>query len=111
VVSGFTRSRTFQRAMTVYTRSLDSLMRDLDLDTIDLLKIDVEGAEEEVLAACSRLSDVQVIVGELHTNAVTMPAEDFYRRYLSDFIVETTDRRPERCTFVARRRGPAQSLA
>jgi FkbM family methyltransferase len=111
VVSGFTRSRTFQRAMPVYTRSLDSLMRDLDLDTIDLLKIDVEGAEEEVLAACSRLSDVQVIVGELHMNAVTMPVEDFYRRYLSDFIVETTDRRPERCTFVARRRPPAQPLA
>jgi hypothetical protein len=33
-----------------------------------------------------------------------MPVEDFYRRYLGDFDVETTDRRPERCTFVARRR-------
>jgi FkbM family methyltransferase len=103
VVSGFSRTRTFQRPIAVCTRSLDSLMEDMDLGSIDLLKIDVEGAEEEVLGSCTRISDVGVVVGELHTHALSMPVEDFYRRYLQDFAVETTDRRTERCTFVARR--------
>jgi FkbM family methyltransferase len=104
VVSGFARTRTFQKPIRVPTKSLDSLMRDLELDAIDVLKIDVEGAEEEVLGSCTRLADVRTIVGELHTPALNMPVEEFYRRYLGDFAVETTDRRPERCTFVARAR-------
>jgi FkbM family methyltransferase len=111
VVSGFSRSRPFQKPILVSTKSLDSLLGDMNLDGIDLLKIDVEGAEEEVLGACTRLSDVRVVVGELHTQALTMPVEDFYRRYLSDFAVETTDRRPERCTFVARQTSPPSSAA
>lgn len=108
VVSGFSRSRTFQRAIPVCTKSLDSIMEDMDLRKIDVLKIDVEGAEEEILGSSKRLSDVQVIIGELHTQALTMPVEDFYRRYLGDFVVATTDRRPERWTFVARR-SPARA--
>ena len=103
VVSGFSRSLTFQRSIPVYAKSLDSLMGDMNLTKIDLLKIDVEGAEEEILGSCTRLSDVRVVVGELHTHALTMPIEDFYGRYLEDFAVETIDRRAERCTFVARR--------
>jgi len=102
-VSGFSRSREFQAPIAVVTKALDTLMADMDLRTIDVLKIDIEGAEEEVLAACTRLSDVRVVIGEVHTKELTMPAEDFYRRYLGGFDVETTDRRPERATFVARR--------
>jgi FkbM family methyltransferase len=104
VVSGFEQTRSFQKPIPVFTRSLDSLIDDLGLERIDLLKIDVEGAEEEVLGACTRLSDVRTVIGELHTHALTMPVEDFYSRYLGDFDIETTDVRPERCTFVARRR-------
>jgi FkbM family methyltransferase len=103
VVSGFSRTRAFQKPIAVCAKSLDSLMADMDLSTVDLLKIDVEGAEEEVLASCTRLSDVRVVVGELHTQALTMPVEDFYRQYLPEFAVETTDERTERSTFVARR--------
>jgi hypothetical protein len=103
-VSGFTRTRDFQKPMPVFAKSLDSLIEDLDLEGIDLLKIDVEGAEEEILGSSRRLSDVRVVVGELHLGELTMPVEDFYRRYLDGFDVETTDRGPHRCTFVARRR-------
>lgn len=105
VVSGFVQTRSFQKPIPVFTRSLDSLMQDMGLSEIDLLKIDVEGAEEEILASCSRLPDVRAIVGELHTHALTMPGEEFCRRYLDGFVVETTNRRPEGCTFVARRPG------
>jgi FkbM family methyltransferase len=103
VVSGFERTRDFQTPITVPTRSLDTLMKELGLARIDLLKIDVEGAEEEVLAAATRLTDVGVVIGELHTPLLTVGIDDFYRRFLGDFVVQTTDERPERATFLARR--------
>jgi FkbM family methyltransferase len=102
VVSGFKRTRDFQRALPVVTRSLDSLMSDLGLPRVDILKIDVEGAEEEVLGGCKRLAEIGAIVGELHTGVINIAADDFYRRYLPDFEVRSTHL-GERCTFVARR--------
>lgn len=50
----------------VRTRNLDSLMNELGLDSIDVLKIDVEGAEHEVLEGFTRIQDVAVVVGEYH---------------------------------------------
>jgi len=50
------------RAMTV-----DTLMREQGLDHIDLLKIDIEGAEQEVFADPSAwIDDVDIVVVELH---------------------------------------------
>lgn len=105
VVSGFARTRHFQRALLVVTKSLDTIMRELDLAGIDLLKIDVEGAEEEILAGCSRLGDIGSIVGEVHQTAAT--AGDFYRRYLPGFDVESTDL-GNHCTFLASSRSPSR---
>jgi FkbM family methyltransferase len=102
VVSGFERTRDFQTALPVIARSLDSLMSDLALPRIDLLKIDVEGAEQEVLGACTRLALIGAVVGERHTGLLGVAADDFYRRYLPDFEVHSTQL-GERCTFVARR--------
>jgi FkbM family methyltransferase len=106
VVSGFERTRDFQKTLPVITRSLDSLMSDLALASIDLLKIDIEGAEQEVLGACKRLASIGAVVGELHTGLLGVEADDFYRRYLPDFEVNSTQL-GERCTFVARRYTPA----
>jgi FkbM family methyltransferase len=50
----------------VSTRSLDSLMAELGLDSIDVLKIDVEGYEHEVLQSFARMRDVAAVVGEYH---------------------------------------------
>jgi FkbM family methyltransferase len=55
VVSGFERTRDFQTPITVPTRSLDTLMKELGLARIDLLKIDVEGAEVDVLRGAASL--------------------------------------------------------
>jgi hypothetical protein len=52
--------------VTVPTRSLDDLVCDFALDTIDLLKIDIEGAEWDVLPASRELKRVRAIVGEFH---------------------------------------------
>lgn len=50
----------------VRTRNLDSLMTELGLHSIDVLKIDVEGAEHEVLEGFTRMGDVTAVVGEYH---------------------------------------------
>lgn len=49
------------RAMTVRT-----LMREAGISSIDLLKLDIEGAEKEVFEACDWIETVRVIAIELH---------------------------------------------
>jgi FkbM family methyltransferase len=46
--------------------SIDQLCSEHKLDRIDLLKMDVEGAEQEIFAAPTFLPKVRVIVAELH---------------------------------------------
>ena len=53
--------------MEVRCRSLSSLLRELDHDRIDMLKLDVEGAEYEVLDAALREGvDFGVLCVEFH---------------------------------------------
>ncbi|MCV6608365.1 MAG: FkbM family methyltransferase, partial [Campylobacterales bacterium] len=40
-----------QRSIEIITRTLDSIVDDLNLDRVDLIKIDVEGADVEVLTS------------------------------------------------------------
>jgi hypothetical protein len=46
--------------------SFDDLLDRFGLDHVDVLRIDVEGAEFELLEHASRLCDVDEVVGELH---------------------------------------------
>jgi hypothetical protein len=56
---------------TVKTISLDTLIRKLKLDSVDILKLDVEGAELLVLKSLrNEAMKVKNIVLELHTNIV-----------------------------------------
>jgi hypothetical protein len=45
---------------------ISSLIRDFGIDHIDLLKIDIEGAEKEVFEACDWQDRLDSIVIELH---------------------------------------------
>jgi FkbM family methyltransferase len=49
------------RAITMQT-----LMTEMNLDSIDVLKVDIEGAEKEVFERCNWLDRVRAIVIELH---------------------------------------------
>jgi FkbM family methyltransferase len=49
------------RAMT-----MDTLMRETGIQSIDLLKMDIEGAEKEVFTACNWIKKVRIIAIELH---------------------------------------------
>jgi FkbM family methyltransferase len=46
--------------------TMDTLMREAGMDSIDLLKVDIEGAEIEVFESCAWIKKVQVIAIELH---------------------------------------------
>jgi len=46
--------------------TMDTLMRETAIDSIDLLKVDIEGAEVEVFESCPWIGNVRVIAIELH---------------------------------------------
>jgi FkbM family methyltransferase len=49
------------RAMTMRT-----LMKEMQMCSVDLLKIDIEGAEKEVFEACDWINDIRCLMIELH---------------------------------------------
>jgi len=63
-----------------------TLMQETQLNSIDLLKIDIEGAEKEVFEACDWMDNVQCLMIELHdrfkpgcSEAVAPSAKGFSR--------------------------------
>ena len=46
--------------------TMETAMRETGIDSIDLLKVDVEGAEIELFESCPWISNVQVVAIELH---------------------------------------------
>jgi FkbM family methyltransferase len=46
--------------------TMDTLMREAAIDSIDLLKVDIEGAEIDVFEFCPWIRNVQVVAIELH---------------------------------------------
>jgi FkbM family methyltransferase len=54
-------------AITVRQVTLDTLLDEAGLDHVELVKLDVEGAEYDVLSACAGLpTRVDALIGELH---------------------------------------------
>ena len=69
------------RAITMRT-----LMRELDIGSIDLLKVDIEGSEKELFEDCAWADSLQSLAIELHDHvrpgcglAVNAAMSDFYR--------------------------------
>lgn len=96
--------------VTVEARSLETLAEDLAIDAIDLLKVDIEGAEFRVLSAFDGRRRVQTIIGELHAELIEATVEEFLA-LLEGFEVEI-EHQPmpslpaaERYAFVARSKG------
>ena len=70
------------QVIEVPVKTLDAFLAARDIDHVELLKVDVEGAEMDLLEGLGqRIDGVQVIVGECHERFVD--AEKFYR-YLGD---------------------------
>jgi hypothetical protein len=55
--------------------SLETLLREEGIAQLDLLKVDIEGLEHEALAASPALARVALVVGELHPELLSLPAD------------------------------------
>jgi FkbM family methyltransferase len=74
--------------LTVEAKSLDDLLDDVGLESVDLLKIDIEGGEWDVLPSVRELGKVRAIIGEIH-RVGTAPPQDLLA-CLSGFRVSIT---------------------
>jgi hypothetical protein len=90
--------------LLVKAESLDSVVR--RHAPIDILKIDIEGAEYAAFESCTVLHEVDLILGEIHASDERSP-EDFLA-LLSSFDVLRWDVVEGTGPFVARRRPPAE---
>jgi FkbM family methyltransferase len=82
-------------------RSLDSLLDELGLVHVDLLKLDIEGAEHEAIRESRRLHQIAAIVGEFHGSSPDRV--DAFLRLLHGFELET-EQKPGHTLFRAERR-------
>jgi FkbM family methyltransferase len=64
--SSLTRSTPWQRPVQVEGRTLESALAACGIERIDLLKIDVEGAEYAILGGYRNLGAVAHVIGEVH---------------------------------------------
>lgn len=120
-IAGSSGERTFYRSDSVsWGNSLDHLdpvqtpvqvpaisLADLfgseGIETVDLLKVDVEGAEWEIFRD-GVPSQVEAIVGEVHAKGEHAPA-DFPRLLPADMEIRSQEVTPRQSTFVATRSG------
>jgi FkbM family methyltransferase len=100
---------TNQEATDTFTAdavTLDSIIA--ELGDVDILKIDIEGAEHEVLKACRQLDRVRYIIGEFHAVS-EVTAEQFFA-LLDAYEVVVNNVQNGKGTFFVRRRARSPSL-
>jgi len=90
-----------QAPVTVPAISLAELLDAHDLDGVDLLKLDVEGAEWEIFDGPVD-PRVAAIVGEVHSREEKTPAS-FIQRLSDTMEVETISADKHQATFIAKR--------
>lgn len=68
---------------------------------IDILKIDIEGAEFEVLEKCTTLSKIRAIVGEIHPKIANRSIEDFISILQKTHVVDIKNIDTDKTSFKA----------
>lgn len=85
--------------------TLTSLMREVGIQTVDILKIDVEGAERDIFSTCDWMDAVKLLAIELHdrdwpgcSDAVNRVTREYRKteRGLVSFYEREADAEPER---------------
>ncbi len=89
----------------VEARTLRSLMADFGVKRVDLLKLDVEGAEWEILPQLMQMQSIGAVLGELHWDVSTAPAAGEAKDLLPGFDVSFRGGSANRCDFLALRAG------
>ena len=58
-------------------QTLDEVLENLDIDWVDVVKVDIKGAEFDLFRSCRSLPKFGYIVGELHEHLIPGTCEDF----------------------------------
>jgi FkbM family methyltransferase len=98
--SAFITKQVVSETFLTEAVTLDSIIA--ELGEIDILKIDIEGAEHEVLSACKNLDRIGCIVGEIHP-IPDAGAEELFASLVGHHVVEQNIRDGQG-PFVALRR-------
>jgi FkbM family methyltransferase len=61
----------------VETCTLARVMETLGLDRVDLVKVDIEGAEHEVFQAFHEMDRIGLVIGELHAHMIPATVDEF----------------------------------
>ena len=76
--------------------TMHTLMAEMNLDSIDLLKVDIEGAEKEVFEDCDWMQRVDCLIIELHdrfkpgcSRAVNSVTREFSRSQRGEMTLYT----------------------
>lgn len=85
----------------VEAKTLESLMAEQEVGRVDLLKLDVEGAEWEILPTLPGADRVEAIVGELHWDVDCAPLDRDMGGLLSGYEVVLRDVTRNRSDFWA----------
>ncbi len=101
--SAFTRTDGKQSSIRVRTTTLDEILRGAGVvKPLDVLKLDVEGAEGEILRTFAGLSSTLLILGEVHGPPSSAEAEAILQMVRdAGFQVTVTHRSAQTQTFTA----------
>lgn len=91
-----------RRSVTVEAWSLDAVLERLGLEHVDMLKLDVEGAEHEIVSSSELLGRCASICGEIHLDLSSASVDD-WRALLGDYAIELEVMSGDRALIVARR--------
>jgi FkbM family methyltransferase len=100
LASSLKRSGSRAATVRVSTVTIDRLLDDLGLDQVDVLKLDVEGAELDALRCFEGIDRVSAVVGEVHPELIGAPTKEFFS-LLDGFELDARRAGPSSVTFTA----------
>ena len=83
----FTSRADTKHSVTVPTYTLTTLMKMHSLARVDLIKFDIEGAEDMLFGGGKPGDFACAYIGEVHGDLMTQSSEDFIKQF-DDFVVE-----------------------
>lgn len=90
-------------------KTLDTILSELQVDQIDLLKFDIEGAEKDVFESFTGLEKVTELVGEVHLDIGDIDLQDFLRLFEETHVVCTHQLTPLRYLMTAHDAGALEA--
>ncbi len=102
--SSLERRSDRQQRVLVQARKLDTLLSELGLQRVDLLKFDIEGAEMDVFSHFERRNVVQTYIGEVHEDGADWTRADFMALFADAYHIEAKALGQRREQIIARRK-------